>query len=138
MDIWRPPKLLRVLLSDIYIYIYDISIYIEREKLFSRIEKLKKAGVLFVGINTFPTIEKTWDSIKYAIEIQQRFGVAMVPHITAGNVEEAVLVDMLNTLKEGGVQNIFALVGGMPPKHWLSVTPILDFIKVYIYIIYIY
>ncbi|KDQ07246.1 hypothetical protein BOTBODRAFT_120303 [Botryobasidium botryosum FD-172 SS1] len=66
-------------------------------------------------------------SVELAGIVQSQYGVDTVLHLTCTNMERGMVDDVLRAAKKLGIQNIFALRGGMYPPHgsdhWIPADP---------------
>ena len=109
------------------------------EEFDDKVRKLEKEGFSFIGINTHPDITSTQQSCLLAAIMQPIYNIPMVPHIPIGAFDEFGFIELLSTLEEMGIYNIFLLLGERyNDPQYTSVTQALNFLTVYIYIYILY
>ncbi|MGB8332448.1 MAG: methylenetetrahydrofolate reductase [NAD(P)H] [Polyangiales bacterium] len=94
-----------------------------RKGLFRAIERLEAIRPSFVSITcgaAGTTRERTAD---LAIEVQERFGLAVMAHLVCTGTTESELEETLRHMQRHGIDNVLALRGD-PPRGATSWTPV--------------
>jgi len=90
--------------------------------LFRTIEDLKQLGPSFVSVTMGAGGSTRAKTVDLVIRIQSELGITAMAHLPCVGFERTEIAQILDTLEQGGVNNVLAL-GGDPPKEDTDFRP---------------
>jgi len=85
--------------------------------LYRTIEKLKNRGPGFVSVTWGAGGSTRRKTVELVIEIQRELGITAMAHLSCVDSSREQVVDTLDKLQAGGIENVLALTGDRPPGY---------------------
>lgn len=82
--------------------------------IYNTLDKMKKLDPDFISVTYGANGSTRHRTVEIASYIQNTLGCEALAHLTCAALDEAVLLDYLNQLKEANLKNVLALRGDMP------------------------
>lgn len=82
--------------------------------IYNTLDKMKELDPDFISVTYGANGSTRHRTVEIASYIQNTLGCEALAHLTCATLDEAVLLDYLNQLKEANVKNVLALRGDMP------------------------
>ena len=85
--------------------------------LYRTVEELKTLAPNFVSVTWGAGGSTRRKTVEIVIQIQQEIGITSMAHLSCIGMRPEDLIETLDRLKDGGIENILALGGDQPPDY---------------------